>query len=494
MTRAPLSAARFTLPLLMLVIGTGITAAYLDRPALLATAMVLCALACGSLYLGWARAGFLSWHALVPLYYLIFFLVAPLLEQATGAVDYVTVPNSVGALALLTLSLAVFAASAQVTLSGIGHSSLRVCDRFPLRFTSEFPTLLLFFLIGWAAKYYSITSGYFGLTTSEETRVQASALAGIASVVSNCTVIALAASWHHRYLDLQSKKWLTLALISFALEFSAGLLASSKTALLAPIIVVLGVGALHGRAPKRATIVGVALFAIFVAFPFVYFSRIAARLLPTDDKIDFYSHILQILVSGDWLNFVDDSTFAVSAAQSLGRGLLLVLINIIDQIGNYHTALLGQTYLTEMATFVPRFLWPAKPDLNIGNFVGHFLGLIPATDQITNISPSQPGFMYMNFGIIGVLVGMTAWGLIATAMIAIFGRRSWFVAIIATDVVWQEKGISPLLFFCRDLVIAMVILLLCHGLYRLLQLGRKARSDSVVARPGGLAGPPLLDS
>lgn len=73
---------------------------------------------------------------------------------------------------------------------------------------------------------------------------------------------------------------------------------------------------------------------------------------------------------------------------------------------------LGGSYQTLWTSFIPRFLWPNKPQATIGNEFGHRYNLLGPTDKSTSHNlPWLPEF-YANFGMIGVLAGMFAVGLL----------------------------------------------------------------------------------
>jgi hypothetical protein len=80
-------------------------------------------------------------------------------------------------------------------------------------------------------------------------------------------------------------------------------------------------------------------------------------------------------------------------------------------------------------TIVPRFLWPSKPSLQAGYEFGQkYLGLPP--EIRTSIPITQPGDLYMNFGLAGVLLGMAAWGAVASLLYRWFVRQASVAAIL----------------------------------------------------------------
>jgi hypothetical protein len=72
----------------------------------------------------------------------------------------------------------------------------------------------------------------------------------------------------------------------------------------------------------------------------------------------------------------------------------------------------GGSYQTLWTSFIPRFLWPDKPQATIGNEFGHRYFFLGPTDTSTSHNlPWLPEF-YANFGIIGVVGGMFAVGVL----------------------------------------------------------------------------------
>jgi hypothetical protein len=66
----------------------------------------------------------------------------------------------------------------------------------------------------------------------------------------------------------------------------------------------------------------------------------------------------------------------------------------------------GETYSDAPWKFVPRFIYPNKPDPSWGQFFGHRYGLLDPQDYDTSVNLSLMIEMYINFGIPGLLVGM----------------------------------------------------------------------------------------
>ena len=72
----------------------------------------------------------------------------------------------------------------------------------------------------------------------------------------------------------------------------------------------------------------------------------------------------------------------------------------------------GTTYLSLVGAFVPRFLWPDKPTKELGQAFGHRYGYVGVNNTGTAINLPILVEFYLNFGVIGVVMGMAVVGLI----------------------------------------------------------------------------------
>jgi len=66
----------------------------------------------------------------------------------------------------------------------------------------------------------------------------------------------------------------------------------------------------------------------------------------------------------------------------------------------------GDTYRTLWTSFIPRILWPGKPQATIGQDFGHRYYLLQKYDKGTSINLPWLIEFYINFGILGVVSGM----------------------------------------------------------------------------------------
>lgn len=79
----------------------------------------------------------------------------------------------------------------------------------------------------------------------------------------------------------------------------------------------------------------------------------------------------------------------------------------------------GYTYSTLVYGLVPRFLFPFKPAKIVGQEFGHRYRLLNPHDLITSYNLPLLVEMYINFGPVGVVLGMFIFGLVLRALYAL---------------------------------------------------------------------------
>lgn len=87
---------------------------------------------------------------------------------------------------------------------------------------------------------------------------------------------------------------------------------------------------------------------------------------------------------------------------------------LVDEEGYMH----GQTLAYLAYAFIPRFLWPQKPAIAKAAWFALHIGLayVRPNGQISNaINMTIPGELYLNYGWLGVLVGLTLLGFFVAA-------------------------------------------------------------------------------
>jgi hypothetical protein len=83
---------------------------------------------------------------------------------------------------------------------------------------------------------------------------------------------------------------------------------------------------------------------------------------------------------------------------------------IVENTGERVVYQNGYTLVPLLGVFIPRLIWPSKPDVATGRLMNKEFAV--TEQEATYISPSHLGEFYWNFGWAGVIVGMSAVGLL----------------------------------------------------------------------------------
>jgi hypothetical protein len=119
--------------------------------------------------------------------------------------------------------------------------------------------------------------------------------------------------------------------------------------------------------------------------------------------------LLQQRIASDGVQGTVEKGFATSAGRSANLDLLAdVIRRTPDEVPYWG----GETYLSLVGAFVPRFLWPDKPTKELGQAFGHRYGYIGARDSNTAINLPILVEFYVNFGMAGIALGMFLVGMI----------------------------------------------------------------------------------
>ena len=125
----------------------------------------------------------------------------------------------------------------------------------------------------------------------------------------------------------------------------------------------------------------------------------------------------------------------------------------------------GRSYATLPAAVIPRALWPDKPVNQLGQDFGHRYGILDGADRSTSINLPWLVEFFVNFGSVGVALGMALLGCLWSCVErACFGRTAGLGAVlfgavvvgVATNV---ESDLSQVLGSCLQQAIVLAPLL-----------------------------------
>jgi len=176
-------------------------------------------------------------------------------------------------------------------------------------------------------------------------------------------------------------------------------------ALTGAIIVLVTKVLADGRIPKSWLLAFIAFTAI--AFPVLQANR-AVRGVTGADHNDAAQDIGQTIHNA--IEASKEKKSESDREQTFFERLSLVgsVETIVTRTGKGVDFQHGYTLTPLLTTFIPRTIWPTKPDVQTGRVMNKEFQISPVAD--TFISPSHLGELYWNFGWIGVIVGMISIG------------------------------------------------------------------------------------
>ncbi|MFN7958114.1 MAG: O-antigen polysaccharide polymerase Wzy [Holophagaceae bacterium] len=139
----------------------------------------------------------------------------------------------------------------------------------------------------------------------------------------------------------------------------------------------------------------------------------------------------------------------------------------------------GKTYQGLVWKFVPRLLYPEKPIERMGNDLGHDLGWLDPEDDDTSVNLPQMVELYLNFGPVGIPIGMCLIGALYGWLFNLFCKdgtkvQQVFGLFMASNLVNIESNLSIVLGGLFYLIVVMPLLL--HALLHRSLEGSEAES------------------
>lgn len=222
-------------------------------------------------------------------------------------------------------------------------------------------------------------------------------------------LIALAAS---RQLRFSGRVALVTAIaVNLVLQATSGLV--SNVAILLMVLYLLYWVANH-RLPRKMLIVGVAMLLPLVAMRALMgeYRRIAwyggGSVTPLSGVTLLYSLASDKLQREGAVALLSGGGEAVAARSAT----IDVLADVVRRTPSEVPYWGGDTFKSLIGIAIPRFLWPDKPQKNLGQQFGHRYSYLDRNDLGTSFNLPQIVEFYANFGTWGVLIGMFVVGII----------------------------------------------------------------------------------
>lgn len=261
-------------------------------------------------------------------------------------------------------------------------------------------------LVGWASRLYVIEShAYFQFARTVQGELEGPFYAAIRMAELFPMHVLFILTIQSLSLRQQGRRsWSHLVSGAMLLELvywlPTGRKEESILILLVPMVIRYVVTGTLPSVPVRL------LFASFVVllFPAAHYYRFFLQkfVLLSDDMVD----VMTAAVATIDTDVADDTEASAEDIIVQRLDLLEPVSACIGLVARGFWPLeLGGSYAAALLAFIPRVLWPSKPDLHYGTDFGHAAGIITdSNDWYTSISVTFPGEAFLNFGWFGCLV------------------------------------------------------------------------------------------
>jgi len=139
----------------------------------------------------------------------------------------------------------------------------------------------------------------------------------------------------------------------------------------------------------------------------------------------------------------------------------------------------GATYSTVLTSFVPRAVWRDKPTKELGQRFGHRYGVLHHGDKSTSVNLPQLVELYVNFGPLGVALGMVAMGALYRLLYLKLNRPegSWGTVLIGGVIFSHLINLESDFSLVFGTILQTTVIL-----YLILRIGGRSEADRGSAR------------
>jgi hypothetical protein len=224
---------------------------------------------------------------------------------------------------------------------------------------------------------------------------------------------------------------------------------------------------------KRIPVVLITVFSIFV----LIFTPLKSEYrsltwidLPQSQQLSVFQRS-QIFIDIAIKKYSEPDAFTFTSTEDANEDLskgrtahILVFSNVIQDTPARVPYWEGQSYLPLLTSFIPRIIFPDKPTENTGNEFGRRYGYLSTNDDSTSFNLPWIVEMYVNFGSMGVLIGMPLVGVLLAFIEQKFNNQNMnsleFVTgtTIVFRLVYQESNFSLMLGGIITLSVALYVL------------------------------------
>ena len=211
--------------------------------------------------------------------------------------------------------------------------------------------------------------------------------------------------------------WRLLAFGALSIEIAYGIPSCSRMAVIVPILLYLLIKSFVFKI-KYWEIAFIFAIIIFVLFPFGNACRNPSILsayqvikpannqVPVTNQISAFNMPISSISVSNADDFLIDSFLSRINQTTVFSKILEVPRDVIASYGSSLS-----NFLITLGS--PRFIWKNKPlsTNSFGNDFGRHLGILSPEDSVTSVGPTIIGDFYINFGILGIILGMFLLGM-----------------------------------------------------------------------------------
>ena len=318
------------------------------------------------------------------------------------------------------------------TIVGLGFFIIGYYSKLPLIVSKIIPLLpnwnttsmvriLFFYIISWLFRFINMRIGFYGSSFHAAKSPDVVAPITYDSLILLASTLPLYgyACYTLWFFASCKKKGVRISIIIWLVMFVLELINSTFLGWKGGFIPIILIPAIAYHYAKKkicakhvALMVFVVIIFLYTSFPIVIVYRDMARSsfwagrFFEDFSMNVYSTFKQVssYSIGTYLKEITQSILNRIA----GIDSMVILVKCVPAVVDFQY---GRTLINLFISFVPRALWPAKPTITTGwLFATKFLGWNQTFRSQAGIT--QLGDLYLNFHIIGIIVGMFATGVL----------------------------------------------------------------------------------
>lgn len=395
------------------------------------------------------QLGWLSWQSGIPIFYLFFFGICGWGLRLAGRLG---VDDALTADAFIVASVGLVAHVVGATLGRAIFLNVRAAPLShvqPFRWLWKAENVTLVTIAVFAIWPVLLAGNLFNPLGVDAEKGRSSLISIWAFLASLCLVTL----WQQWFQGIRAG---TLAFSLLILLEGTALLKNSKSAFLFPFVYIVLARYTSKKKLAIGLVIGLGAVYVFVLYPLISVSRLIQGQGVYDPALfaSIFGYLVQ--VPSDLL-----LSYAGDAVLSLSRGLFETFATIVHSAGDAVPFYDGRTISEGVLIAVPSLLYPDKPSANLGNIFAVDYSLVPPTDDVTNISPTFMGEFFMNYGFVGVALGMMVIGFLAHLVdrFVVGSKESHLYPIFVVFIGWQEGYLGHSIFPFIPLLLAVTALL-----------------------------------